>query len=70
MKQPEVETHQYRTGERLGGNTGERFKGLHVYIRNGALGLRAAAGRSTSALLEVFGPGRLLLLWLWEATSG
>jgi len=66
LKQPEGETHQYRTGERLGGNTGELLKGLHVYIRDGAIGLRVAAGRSTSALLEVFGPGRLLPPWLWE----
>jgi hypothetical protein len=66
LKQPEVETHEYRTGERLGGNSGERLKGLHVYIRDGAMGLRAAAGRSTTALLEVFGPGRLLPPRLWE----
>lgn len=65
-KQPEVETRQYRTGERLGGSSGERLKGLHVYIRDGALGLRVTAGRSTSALLEVFGPGRVLPPWLWE----
>ena len=67
MKQPEIETHHYRPGERLGGNTGERLKGLHVYIRDGAIGLRVTAGRTTSALLEVFGPGRLLPPWLWDA---
>src|SRR2546427_1292561 len=67
---PEVETRHYQTGERLGGGATERLKRLHVYIRDGAIGLRVAAGRSPSALLEVFGPGRLLPPWLWEATSG
>jgi len=67
---PEVETRHYQTGERLGEDATERLKRLHVYIRDGAIGLRVAAGRSASALLEVFGPGRLLPPWLWEATSG
>ncbi len=66
----EVETRHYQTGERLGGDATERLRRLHVYIRDGAIGLRVAAGRSTSALLEVFGPGRLLPPWVWEATSG
>lgn len=70
MTQPEIETHHYRPGERLGGNTGERLQGLHVYIRDGAIGLRVTAGRTTSALLEVFGPGRLLPPWLWDAKWG
>jgi len=70
VKLPQVETRHYQTGERLGGDTTERQKRLHVYIRDGAIGLRVTAGRSTSALLDVFGPGRLLPPWLWEATSG
>jgi len=64
---PEVETCQYGPGERLGG---ERLKRLHVYIRDGAIGLRLATGRSTSALLEVFGPGRLLSPRLWQTPPG
>jgi len=64
---PEVETCQYGPGERLGG---ERLKRLHVYIRDGAIGLRLATGRSTSALLEVFGPGRLLSPQLWQTPPG
>ena len=69
-KLPEVETHQYGPGERLAGDITERLKRLHIYIRDGAIGLRVAAGRSTSALLEVFGPGSLLPPWLWETKPG
>jgi len=70
VKLPDVETRQYGPGERLGGDTPERMTRLHVYIRGGAVGLRVAAGRATSALLEVFGPGRLLPPWLWETKPG
>lgn len=70
VKLPEVETRQYGPGERLGGDTAERLKRLHVYIRDGAIGLHLAAGRSRSALLDVFGPGRLLAPWLWETKPG
>jgi len=70
VKLPEVETRQYGPGERLGGDITERPKRLHIYIRDGAIGLRVAAGRSTSALLEVFGPGSLLPPWLWETKPG
>jgi len=69
-KLPAVETCRYRPGERLGGDTTDRLRQLHVYIRDGAIGLRVGTGRSTSALLDVFGPGRLLPPWLWEATDG
>ncbi len=69
VKLPQVETRQYRPGERLGGDATERLKRLHVYIRDGAIGLRVAAGRSTSALLDVFGPGRLRPPWVWETQS-
>jgi len=68
VKLPDVETRQYGPGERLGGDTPERLKRLHIYIRDGAIGLRVAAGRLTPALLEVFGPGRLLPPWLWDTT--
>ena len=68
VKLPDVETRQYVPGERLGGDTPERLKRLHIYIRDGAIGLRVAAGRLTPALLEVFGPGRLLPPWLWDPT--
>ena len=70
VKLPDVETRQYGPGERLGGDTTERLKRLHVYIRDGAIGLRVAASRSTSVLLDVFGPGRLLPPWLWETMPG
>jgi len=70
VKLPEVETRQYGPGERLGGDTTARLKVLHVYIRDGAIGLRVAAGRSTSALIEVFGPGRLLPPRLWDIRPG
>jgi len=70
VKLPDVETRQYGPGERLGGDATERLKRLYVYIRDGAIGLRVAAGRSTSALLEVFGPGRLLPPWLWQTKPG
>jgi len=70
VQPPEVETHRYKRGERLGGKAAERLKGLHVYICDGAIALRVPAGRSPSVLLEVFGPGRLLPPWLWETKSG
>jgi len=50
IKLPEVETRQYGPGERLGGDTAARLQGLHVYIRDGAIALRVATGRSTTAL--------------------
>ena len=67
VKLPGVATRAYAPGERL---AGEPLKRLHVYIRDGAIGLRVATGRSTSGLLEVFGPGRLLPPWLWEVKPG
>jgi len=70
VKLPQVVTRQYKPGERLGRDASERLKRLHVYIRDGAIGLRVAAGQSTSALLDVFGPGRLLPPWVWETKSG
>jgi len=65
-----VATRDYGPGERLGGDTTERLKELHVYIRNGAIALRVAAGGSTSALVEVCGAGRLLPPQLWETKPG
>src|SRR5947207_11139312 len=64
-----VETRQYAPGERLAPGTGQP-KGRHVYIRDGAIALRLTTGRSTSALLEVFGPGRLLSPQLWQTPPG
>ena len=64
-----VETRQYAPGERLAPGTGQP-KGLHVYIRDGAIALRLTTGRSTSALLEIFGPGRLLSPQLWQTPPG
>ena len=64
-----VETRQYKPGERLAGGT-ERLKRLVIYIRDGAIGLRVATGAASSALVEVFGPGRLLSPQLWETTPG
>lgn len=70
VKLADVETHRYGPGERLGGDTTERLKRLHIYIRDGAIGLRVAEGQTTSALLEVFGPGRLLSPRLWNTKPG
>ena len=69
VKLPGVEAHQYAPGEPLVGGT-ERLKRLHIYVRDGAIGLRVVTGRSSSALVEVFGPGRLLSPQLWETTPG
>ena len=70
VKLPGVATRHYGPGERLGGDTTERLKKLYVYVRDGAIGLRVAAGRSLSALVDVFGPGRLLPPQLWETKPG
>jgi CRP-like cAMP-binding protein len=70
VKLPGVETHEYQPGDRLAGGTSERFKRLEIYIRHGAIGLRVAVARSTFALLEVFGPGRLLPARVWETKPG
>ena len=70
VKLSQVETRQYVPGERLGGDTTERLKRLHVYIRDGAIGIWVAFAGSTSALLEVFGPSRLLPPLLWDARPG
>ena len=64
-----VEIRQYGPGGRLLGGP-ERLKRLHIYVRDGAIGLRVVTGRSSSALVEVFGPGRLLSPQLWETTPG
>jgi len=68
LKLSQVETRQYAPGERLRGDTTERLKRLHVYLRDGAIGLWVALAGSMSALLEVFGPGRLLPPLLWETS--
>jgi len=70
LKLSQVETRQYAPGERLRGDTTERLKRLHVYIRDGAIGLWVALAGSTSALIEVFGPGRLLPPPLWDSSPG
>jgi CRP-like cAMP-binding protein len=70
VKLPEVETRRYGPGERLGGDTTARLQGLDVYIRDGAIGLQVAVGRSRSALVEVFGPGCLVSPRLWEIKPG
>jgi CRP-like cAMP-binding protein len=71
VKLPGVEARAYALGERLtNGTGGERLKRLHIYIRDGAVGLQVATGRSTSALLDVFGPGCLLSPRLWEIRPG
>jgi CRP-like cAMP-binding protein len=70
VKLPEVETRHYGPGERLEGDATEQRTRRHVYIRDGAIGLRVASARSASALVEVFGPGRLLPPWLWETKPG
>ncbi len=70
IKLPDVETRQYGPGERLGGDTAARLQGLHVYIRDGVIALRVATGRSTTALLEVFGPGCLLSPQVWQTAPG
>ena len=69
VKLPGVEAHQYAPGEPLAGGA-ERLKRVHIYVRDGAIGLRVVTGRSRSALVEVFGPGRLLSPQLWETTPG
>ena len=70
LKLPGVAIRDYAPGERLGGDTTERLKKLYVYVRDGAIGLRVAAGRSLSALVDVFGPGQLLPPQLWETKPG
>ena len=70
FKLPGVAIRDYGPGERLGGDTTERLKKLYVYVRDGAMGLRVAAGRSLSALVDVFGPGQLLPPQLWETKPG
>src|SRR2546430_13861477 len=52
FKLPGVAIRDYGPGERLGGDTTERLKKLYVYVRDGAIGLRVAAGRSLSALVD------------------
>ena len=64
---PGVETHAYRVGEVL--LPTERLKRLHICVRDGALGLRLAAGRAGHAILDVFGPGSMLTPQLWPAES-
>src|SRR2546430_16330336 len=44
-----VETHTYRAGEVL--LPTERVKRTHIRVRDGALGLRLAAGRATRVIL-------------------
>lgn len=66
-KLPGVETHDYRPGELL--LPTERLKGLHICVRDGALGLRLAVGRANHAILDVFGPGSLLAPQVWHATA-
>jgi CRP-like cAMP-binding protein len=69
-KLPGIETRQYEPGTPLAEGTTERLKRLHIYVRDGAIGLRVAVGRSTFALIEVFGPGRLLPPRVWETKPG
>src|SRR5436853_645104 len=64
---PGVETHTYRVGEVL--LPTERVKHMHICVRDGALGLRLAAGRASHAILDVFGPGSMLTPQLWPAES-
>src|SRR5881394_2943975 len=64
---PGVETHTYRVGEVL--LPTERVKRMHICVRDGALGLRLAAGRAGHAILDVFGPGSMLTPQLWPAES-
>jgi CRP-like cAMP-binding protein len=61
-----VETREYGPGERL---PLERLKRLHVYVRDGAIALRLAAGRATPAILEIFGPDRFLSPGLWQGVA-
>lgn len=62
-----VETREYAPGERL---TPERLQLLHVCIRDGAIASRLTGGRATPAIVEIFGPGRLLSPPLWESARG
>jgi len=64
---PGVETHAYRAGEML--RPTERLKRLHVYVRDGAIGLRLAVGRANHAMLDVFGPGSLVTPQVWQTES-
>ena len=64
---PGVETHTYRAGEVL--LPTERVKRMHICVRDGALGLRLAAGRASQAILDVFGPGSMLTPQVWPAES-
>ncbi len=66
-KLPGVEMHDYRPGELL--LPTERLKGMHICVRDGALGLRLAVGRANHAILDVFGPGSLLTPQVWRATA-
>src|SRR5256885_15325200 len=64
---PGVETHTYRVGEVL--LPTERVKRMHICVRDGALGLRLAAGRARQAILDVFGPGSMLTPQGWPAQA-
>src|SRR2546430_8875814 len=64
---PGAEPHAYRVGEVL--LPTERVKHMHIGVRDGALGLRLAAGRAGHAILDVFGPGSMLTPQLWPAES-
>ena len=58
----EVETRHYQTGERLGGDATERLRRLHVYIRDGAIGLRVIRRRDMKAELHPCPPNDLPLV--------
>jgi len=64
---PGVETHAYRAGEML--LPTERLMRLHVYVSDGAIGLRLAVGRANNAMLDVFGPGSLVTPQVWHPES-
>src|SRR5256885_14877517 len=65
---PGVETHTYRVGEVL--LPTERVKRMHICVRDGAPGLRLAAGRPSQAILDGVGPGSMRTPRPWPACAG
>ena len=62
-----VATRVYGAGERL---APEHLKQLDVYVRDGAIALRVAAGGASPAIVEIFGPEKLITARLWDGAPG